>query len=148
MASTPQNDSSTPPESLLGRMRAKMSEFQALLREEQQAIRCLSFGQFSSVTLRKERLLEEIRILEGQRRSAMGTVREASDWLEREESALATAIAETDRMNRFNAALIGQSLQFLEGTLRLWQRSPESDALYSSSGAMVPSGGARIRTQG
>jgi hypothetical protein len=75
-------------------------------------------------------------------------VREASDWLEREESALATAIAETDRMNRFNAALIGQSLQFLEGTLRLWQRSPESAALYSSSGAMVPSGGARIRTQG
>lgn len=146
--STVQDQSHNQPESLLRRMRAKMTEFQGLLTEEQQAIRSLSFGQFSSVTMRKERLLDEIRGLEGQRRASMMPQGEPSAAVRQEESALAAAIAETDRMNRFNATLIGQSLEFLEGTLRLWQRLPESAALYSSSGVMVPGGGARLRTQG
>lgn len=146
--STVQDQSHNQPESLLRRMRAKMTEFQGLLTEEQQAIRSLSFGQFSSVTMRKERLLDEIRGLEGQRRASMMPQGEPSAAVRQEESALAAAIAETDRMNRFNATLIGQSLEFLEGTLRLWQRLPESAALYSSSYVMVPGGGARLRTQG
>jgi flagellar biosynthesis/type III secretory pathway chaperone len=148
MVSSAQPNGSIQPESVLRRMRAKITEFQALLLEEQQAIRSLSFGQFSTVTLRKERLLEDIRELESQRRAALASAGAPSGTLHQEESALAAAIAETDRMNRFNATLIGRSLEFLEGTLRLWQRSSASTALYSSSGAMVPGGAARLRTQG
>ncbi len=148
MVSAVQDHSQNQPESLLRRMRAKMAEFQGLLTEEQQAIRSLSFGQFSSVTIRKERLLDEIRDLEGQRRAAVMPQAEFVTALREEEAALAATIAETDRMNRFNATLIGQSLAFLEGTLRVWQRSPDSAALYSSSGAMISSGAGRLRAQG
>ncbi|MFO0768162.1 MAG: hypothetical protein U0231_15550 [Nitrospiraceae bacterium] len=65
MVSTVQDQSHNQPESLLRRMRAKMTEFQGLLTEEQQAIRSLSFGQFSSVTMRKERLLTRSAVLRG-----------------------------------------------------------------------------------
>jgi hypothetical protein len=46
-------------------------------------------------------------------------------------------IGATDRMNRFNAALIGQSLAFLQGSLSLWQRSSASAPLYSQTGSVV-----------
>ena len=47
----------------------KLTAFQDLLLEEQDAIRSLSFGQFTSVTIRKTQLLDEIRQLEQQRRN-------------------------------------------------------------------------------
>jgi hypothetical protein len=68
--------------------------------------------------------------------------------LKQQEADLVAAIGQTDRLNRFNAALIGQSLEFLQGTLRLWQRSPQSAALYSSSGAAVAGNGGRVRAKG
>jgi flagellar basal body rod protein FlgB len=67
--------------------------------------------------------------------------------LKQQEADLVAAIEQTDRLNRFNAALIGQSLEFLQGTLRLWQRSPQSAALYSSSGAAVAGSGGRVTSQ-
>ncbi len=150
MVSTAHNSSLTQSESILRRMQAKLLQFQGLLTEEQQAIRSLSFGQFSSVTMRKAQLLEEIRELEDQRKKLAATSAPGTEPVsaQQEEAALVSAIGQTDRMNRFNAALIGQSLEFLEGTLRLWQRSPESAALYSSSGTVAPSTAGRIRVQG
>ena len=138
------------PDQLLRRMLEKIVAFQALLMEEQQAIRSLSFGQFTTVTMRKSDLLEEIRNLEQQRRALLqdSAGLPLSSSLQQQEAELASAIGQTDRLNRMNGLLIGQSLEFLEDTLRLWQRSPESAALYSSSGAPVPDATHRVRTRG
>lgn len=143
---------STPAESdmLMRGMLDKMLAFQSLLMEEQDAIRSLSFGQFTSVTQRKTQLLDEIRDLEQQRRD-----RSAGEQSQRSagarstlEAQLIAAIGETDRLNRFNAALIGQSLEFLHGALKRWQRSPESAALYSSAGTAVAAGAGLVRAKG
>ena len=147
MVSTVQQPLSTASVPLLCRMLDKLTAFQALLIEEQDAIRSLSFGQFTSVTVRKTHLLDEIRELEQQRRNA-STLPDSYGSPSAQEADLVAAIEQTDRLNRFNAALIGQSLEFLQGTLRLWQRSPQSAALYSSSGAAVAGSGGRVRAKG
>jgi flagellar biosynthesis/type III secretory pathway chaperone len=122
-------------------MRDKVQQFHALLKEEQQAIRTLSFGQFSDVTDRKARLLDIIRDLEQERRRLTASLETASGprstALQQKEQELIETIGATDRMNRLNAALIAQSLAFLQGSLSLWQRSPESAPLYSQTGAVV-----------
>jgi flagellar biosynthesis/type III secretory pathway chaperone len=131
-------------------MHDKIVAFQALLVAEQQAIRSLSFGQFTMVTMQKSQLLDEIRELEQLRRHlppATGAP-ESSAELRQQETELIMAIGHTDRMNRFNASLIGQSLEFLQDALRLWQRSPESAALYSSAGSMVAGTTGMVRTKG
>ena len=135
---------------LLRRMLDKIVAFQGLLIEEQQAIRSLSFGQFTTVTMRKSQLLDEIRSLEQERRTNLSDSRDQTlpPASQQQEADLALAIGQTDRLNRMNGMLIGQSLEFLEGTLRLWQRSPESAALYSSSGTPVPDATHRVRTTG
>ncbi len=137
-------------DALLRRMIDKMLAFQSLLLEEQDATRSLSFGQFTSVTMRKTQLLDEVRELEQQRRnqSASGDSQAKTPVRVRLEADLVAAIGETDRLNRLNASLIGQSLEFLQGTLRLWQRSPESAALYSSSGNAIGSNGGMVRAKG
>lgn len=147
--STLSQSTQTESDLLIQGMLDKMLAFQSLLLEEQDAIRSLSFGQFTSVTMRKAQLLDEIRDLEQQRRD-----RSAAEQSERStagrttEAKLIGAIGETDRLNRFNAALIGQSLEFLHGALKRWQRSPESAALYSSSGTAVASGAGLVRAKG
>jgi len=148
--STLSQSTQTESDLLIRGMLDKMLAFQSLLLEEQDAIRSLSFGQFTSVTMRKAQLLDEIRDLEQQRRD-----RSAAEQSERStagrttlEAKLIGAIGETDRLNRFNAALIGQSLEFLHGALKRWQRSPESAALYSSSGTAVASGAGLVRAKG
>ena len=134
---------------LLRRMLDKLVAFQALLTEEQQAIRSLSFGQFTTVTMQKSDLLDEIRSLEQQRRSTSPELPHRHELPASQlETELASAIGQTDRLNRMNGMLIGQSLEFLENTLRLWQRPPESVALYSSAGTAVPDGAHRMRTTG
>lgn len=140
----------TEPDLLVRGMLEKMLAFQSLLLEEQDAIRSLSFGQFTSVTMRKTQLLDEIRDLEQQRRT-----RSAGEPSQRSaaactglEAELIAAIGETDRLNRFNATLIGQSLEFLHGALKRWQRSPESAALYSSTGTAVTVGAGPVRAKG
>jgi len=140
----------TEPDLLVRGMLEKMLAFQSLLLEEQDAIRSLSFGQFTSVTMRKTQLLDEIRDLEQQRRT-----RSAGEPSQRSaaartalEAELIAAIGETDRLNRFNATLIGQSLEFLHGALKRWQRLPESAALYSSTGAAVTAGAGPVRAKG
>ena len=150
MVSTVPQPLSTATDSLIRRMLDKLVAFQALLLEEQDAIRSLSFGQFTSVTIRKTQLLEEIRELEQQRRNRTSVTASLvlSPLLKQQEADLVAAIGQTDRLNRLNAALIGQSLAFLQGTLRLWQHSPESAALYSSSGAAVAGTGGRVRAKG
>ncbi|MBS0168869.1 MAG: flagellar protein FlgN [Nitrospira sp.] len=140
----------TESDALIQRMLERVFAFQSLLREEQEAIRCLSFGQFTSVTMRKTQLLDEIRDLEQERRTrpaSTGSYPANSDRSRREQE-LVAAIGETDRLNRFNATLIGQSLEFLHGTLKCWQRSPESAALYSSSGTAVAAGAGLVRAKG
>ena len=147
---TVQQSLPTESESLLRSMLDKILAFQALLIEEQQAIRSLSFGQFTTVTMRKSQLLDEIRGLEQQRRTNRAVPSDQislPSW-QQQEAELSLAIGQTDRLNRMNGALIGQSLEFLEGTLRLWQHSPASAALYSSSGAPVPDATHRVRTTG
>lgn len=139
----PPTDSDRPVRGMLDKMRA----FQALLVEERDAIRSLSFGQFTSVTARKAQLLDEIRDLEQQRRSGGGQFH-TSGAPTPLESQLVAAIGETDRLNRFNAALIGQSLEFLHGALKRWQGSAESAALYSSSGTAVAAGAGLVRAKG
>ena len=67
------------PTPLIRRMLDKITAFQALLLEEQDAIRSLSFGQFTSVTMRKTQLLDEIRELEQQRRTK-SACSEDSSW--------------------------------------------------------------------
>lgn len=148
--STLSQSTQTESDLLIRGMLDKMLAFQSLLLEEQDAIRSLSFGQFTSVTMRKAQLLDEIRDLEQQRRD-----RSAAEQSERStagrmtmEDKLIAAIGETDRLNRFNAALIGQSLEFLHGALKRWQRSPESAALYSSSGTAVAAGAGLVRVKG
>ena len=150
MVSTVPQPLSTASDSLIRRMLDKLVAFQALLLEEQDAIRSLSFGQFTSVTIRKTQLLDEIRELEQQRRNRTSVTASLvlSPLLKQQEADLVAAIGQTDRLNRLNAALIGQSLAFLQGTLRLWQHSPESAALYSSSGAAVAGTGGRVRAKG
>ena len=150
MVSTVQQPLSTAADSLLCRMLDKLTAFQDLLLEEQDAIRSLSFGQFTSVTIRKTQLLDEIRQLEQQRRNKAtpSAPYGSSPSLKQQEADVVAAIGETDRLNRFNAALIGQSLEFLQGTLRLWQHSPESAALYSSSGAAVSGTSRMVRIKG
>ncbi len=134
----------------LRRMLDKMRAFQALLIEEQQAIRTLSFGQFTTVMMQKSNLLDEIRELEQERRALFALPRtpELSPVSKQQEADLVAAIGQTDRLNRLNGALIGQSLEFLEDTLRLWQRSPASAALYSSAATQVPHVTHRLRTTG
>ena len=150
MVSTVPQPLSTASDSLLCRMLDKLTAFQALLLEEQDAIRSLSFGQFTSVTMRKTQLLDEMRELEQQRRNeaTLSGSYGSPPSLKQQEADLVAAIGQTDRLNRFNAALIGQSLAFLQGTLRIWQRSPQSAALYSSSGAAVAGNGGRVRAKG
>ncbi len=150
MVPTVQQPLPTESDTLLRRMLDKIVAFQALLMEEQEAIRSLSFGQFTTVTLHKSQLLDEIRNLEQQRRTMPSSPRaqKLPPALQQQETDLVVAIGQTDRLNRLNGALIGQSLEFLEGTLRLWQRSPESAALYSSNGAHVQETTHRVRTTG
>ncbi len=147
---TRQQPLATAPETPVRRMLEKILAFQGLLIEEQQAIRSLSFGQFTTVTSRKSQLLDEIRTLEQQRRALLSRSGDQAllPAIQQQEAELAAAIGQTDRLNRLNGALIGQSLEFLEGTLRLWQRSPESAALYSSSGAHVPDTTRSVGTTG
>ena len=135
---------------LIRRMIDKMLAFQSLLLEEQDAIRSLSFGQFTSVTMRKTHLLDEIRDLEQQRRNqpASEDSQAKTPARVRLEADLVAAIGETDRLNRLNAALIGHSLDFLQGALRLWQCSPESTALYSSSGTTIAQTKGTVRAKG
>jgi flagellar biosynthesis/type III secretory pathway chaperone len=122
-------------------MRENAQRFHDLLKDEQQAIRTLSFGQFSDVTERKARLLDVIRELEQERRRLTGSLEAASEplseALRQKEQALIEMIGTIDRMNRLNASLIAQSLAFLQGSLSLWQRSPESAPLYSQTGSVV-----------
>lgn len=141
---------STESDALMQRMLERILVFQSLLREEQEAIRCLSFGQFTSVTMRKAQLLDEIRDLEQQRqtRSIPAVPVAGQSGRNRQEQELVAAIEETDRLNRFNATLIGQSLDFLHGALKRWQHSQESAALYSSSGAAVTAGAGLVRAKG
>ena len=126
---------------VLDEMRDSVQQFHALLKEEQQAIRTLSFGQFSDVTDIKARLLDIIRDLEQERRRLTGSLETASgplsNELQQKEQGLIEIISATDRMNRLNATLIAQSLAFLQGSLSLWQRSPESAPLYSQTGSVV-----------
>jgi flagellar biosynthesis/type III secretory pathway chaperone len=126
---------------VLDLMREHVQQFHDLLKDEQQAIRTLSFGQFSDVTERKARLLDLIRDLEQERRRLSGALEAASerlsDELQQKEQGLIDIIGATDRMNRLNAALIAQSLAFLQGSLSLWQRSPASAPLYSQTGSVV-----------
>jgi flagellar biosynthesis/type III secretory pathway chaperone len=126
---------------VLDLMREHVQQFHDLLKDEQQAIRTLSFGQFSDVTERKARLLDLIRDLEQERRRLSGALESASerlsDELQQKEQGLIDIIGATDRMNRLNAALIAQSLAFLQGSLSLWQRSPASAPLYSQTGSVV-----------
>ena len=140
----------TEPDLLVRGMLEKMLAFQSLLLEEQDAIRSLSFGQFTSVTMRKTQLLDEIRDLEQQRRtrSAEKPSQRSAAARTALEAELIAAIGETDRLNRFNATLIGQSLEFLHGALKRWQRSPESAALYSSTGTAVTAGAGPVRAKG
>lgn len=140
----------TPTESdmLVRGMLDKMLAFQSLLLEEQDAIRSLSFGQFTSVTTRKSQLLDEIRDFEQRRRQQTSSELPRQGARTTMEAKLLAAIGETDRLNRFNAALIGQSLEFLQGALKRWQRAPESAALYSSAGTAVPSGAGLVRAKG
>lgn len=140
----------TPTESdlLVQGMLDKMLAFQSLLLEEQDAIRSLSFGQFTSVTTRKSQLLDEIRDLEQQRRHRPSPELPHQAAHTTMEEKLIAAIGETDSLNRFNATLIGQSLEFLHGALKRWQRSPESAALYSSSGTAVAAGAGLVRAKG
>ncbi|HMU28480.1 MAG TPA: flagellar protein FlgN [Nitrospira sp.] len=140
----------TPTESdmLVRGMLDKMLAFQSLLLEEQDAIRSLSFGQFTSVTTRKSQLLDEIRDFEQRRRQQTSSELSRQDARTTMEAKLLAAIGETDRLNRFNAALIGQSLEFLQGALKRWQRAPESAALYSSAGTAVPAGAGLVRAKG
>jgi flagellar biosynthesis/type III secretory pathway chaperone len=128
----------------------KIVAFQALLLDEQEAIRSLSFGQFTSVTMQKTQLLDEIRDLEQQRRNrpSISVAQASSGTIKEQEAQLAAAIGTTDRLNRLNGALIGQSLEFLQGTLRLWQRSPASAALYSSTGTAVAQTSGMVRAKG
>ena len=128
---------------VLDLMIEKVGQFHALLSDEQQAIRTLSFGQFSDVTEKKSELLDSIRDLEQSRRclteaSAAGSIR-LSKELEQRQQTLIEIIGATDRMNRLNAALIAQSLAFLQGSLSLWQCSPASAPLYSQTGSVVGS---------
>ena len=126
---------------ILDLMREKVEQFHDLLKDEQQAIRTLSFGQFSNVTERKTQLLDIIRDLEQERRRLTDRLPEAPERLARDlehkQQLLIDIIGETDRMNRLNAALIGQSLDFLQGSLSLWQRSSASAPLYSQTGSVV-----------
>ncbi|MBX3369575.1 MAG: flagellar protein FlgN [Nitrospira sp.] len=140
----------TPTESdmLVRGMLDKMLAFQSLLLEEQDAIRSLSFGQFTSVTTRKSQLLDEIRDFEQRRRQQTSSELPRQGARTTMEAKLLAAIGETDRLNRFNAALIGQSLEFLQGALKRWQRAPESAALYSSAGTAVPAGAGLVRAKG
>lgn len=128
-------------DNVLDVMRENAQRFHDLLKDEQQAIRTLSFGQFSDVTDRKARLLDGIRELELERRRLTGSLEAASeplsDALRRKEQGLIEMIGTIDRMNRLNASLIAQSLAFLQGSLSLWQRSPESAPLYSQTGSVV-----------
>ncbi len=148
--STASQHTPTETASSIHRLLQKLEAFRALLLEEQDAIRSLSFGQFTSVTQRKSQLLDEMRGLEQQRRheatQSAGLL--PSPSLKQQEADLVVAIGHTDRLNRFNAALIGQSLEFLQGTLRLWQRSPQSAALYSSSGTVVAGPIGMVRVKG
>jgi flagellar biosynthesis/type III secretory pathway chaperone len=122
-------------------MRENVQQFHDLLKEEQQAVRTLSFGQFSDVTERKSRLLDTIRDLEQERRRLTGVLEQKdeplSGDLQGKEQGLIEIIGATDRMNRLNASLIAQSLAFLQGSLSLWQRSPASAPLYSETGSVV-----------
>ncbi|HJR76544.1 MAG TPA: flagellar protein FlgN [Nitrospiraceae bacterium] len=126
---------------VLDLMHENIRQFHDLLKDEQQAIRTLSFGQFSDVTDRKTRLLDVIRDLEAERRRVAASLEAASERLSAElelkEQGLIELIGATDRMNRLNAALIAQSLAFLQGSLSLWQRSAESAPLYSPTGSVV-----------
>lgn len=126
---------------VLDLMHEQVRQFHDLLKDEQQAIRTLSFGQFSDVTEQKSRLLDLIRDLEQERRRLTDALAAASTGLSTElqykEEGLIEAIRATDRMNRLNAALIGQSLAFLQGSLSLWQRSPASAPLYSQTGSVI-----------
>ena len=89
----------------------KMLAFQSLLLEEQDAIRSCPFGQFTSVTTRKSQLLDEIR--EQRRRQQVSSELPRQDARRyMMEAKLIAAIGETDRLNRFNAALIGSRLNF------------------------------------
>lgn len=146
--STLAKDTPTESDLLVQGMLDKMLVFQSLLLEEQDAIRSLSFGQFTAVTTRKAQLLDEIRELEHQRRHRASNALPQQVARTTMEAKLIAAIGETDRMNRFNAALIGQSLEFLHGALKRWQRSPQSAALYSSSGAAVADGVGLVRAKG
>ncbi|MCE3223590.1 MAG: putative Flagellar chaperone FlgN [Nitrospira sp.] len=145
---TVQQPPPTESDTLLRRMLDTIVAFQALLIEEQQAIRSLSFGQFTMVTMRKSHLLDELRSLEQRRRTMPPNAGNHPFPPASQETELVLAIEQTDRLNRINGTLIGQSLEFLEGTLRLWQRSPASAALYSSSGTPVPDATHRVRTTG
>ena len=126
---------------VLDLMREHVQQFHDLLKDEQQAIRTLSFGQFSGVTDRKARLLDSIRDLEQERRRLTAVLEAGSermsDALQLKERGLIDIIGATDRMNRLNAALIAQSLTFLQGSLSLWQHSPASAPLYSQTGSVV-----------
>lgn len=126
---------------ILDLMREKVQQFHDLLKDEQQAIRTLSFGQFSDVTERKTQLLDIIRDLEQERGRLTDLLPETSGRLSRElehkQQLLIDMIGATDRMNRLNASLIGQSLAFLQGSLSLWQRSSASAPLYSQTGSVV-----------
>ena len=137
---------------VLDEMRDSVQQFHALLKEEQQAIRTLSFGQFSDVTDRKACLLDIIRDLEQERRRLTGSLETASgplsNELQQKEQGLIEIIGATDRMNRLNATLIYQSLAFLQGSLSLWQRSPESAPLYSQTGSVVEGAPQRVGIKG
>ncbi|GMV50157.1 MAG: hypothetical protein NBKEAIPA_02414 [Nitrospirae bacterium] len=137
-------------QSLLSRLYDKVIAFQTLLRREQQAIRTLSFSEFTQVTMKKAQLLEELRELEGVRRVQQSEQdgKGSSVVTEALLAKLLAAVEETDRLNRLNAGLVEQSLEFLQGALRAWQRSSGSAELYSSSGVAVPAMGGRIGMRG
>ena len=93
MVSIVQQPVPTESHKLLRRMHDKILAFQALLIEEQQAIRTLSFGQFTTITMRKTQLLDEIRELEQSRRSLPAATghQESSASFRQQEAELAAA---------------------------------------------------------
>lgn len=143
----------------------------ALLNQEQEAIRTLSFDGVTAVTRAKFKLLEEIRTLEAQRATLVMQL--AADWaveagnltlrtiaerlnaqesaaLRRRQGQLQETLLAVRHAGTFIGSLLTNSLALMNECLSAWRRVPTAVPLYSSSGSLqaAAAGGSLLAKKG
>ena len=134
---------------------ALISRFVALLKDEQNALKCADASALPEISAAKIGLVEQLNLLEAERRAALGIVGRAAMavWLANNPNDQTAAVnwekllnlaQEAKQLHELNAQLVGMHLQQTSEALVILTRQAEQHTLYGSNGQAAQVSGSRI----